>query len=69
MRSLRSMNDAPPNKPVLVRISDADMAKTDGMHGPWRLAANRGHGWVTIPGLWPCHPVGWFPLPEEKSNA
>lgn len=55
--------------PVLVHLSAKDIAKRDGWHGPAQVAANRGRGWISIPGMWSCTPVAWRPIPSAMLSA
>ena len=54
---------APKNWPVLVVLHSSQREKRDGQHGPMQVAANRGMGWISIPGMWACRPTHWMPLP------
>lgn len=54
--------------PVLIKVHPDDAKDQDAMHGPFRIAADRGFGLVTIPGLWGVRATHWRylpPLPES----
>lgn len=64
MRDWRPIKDAPKMIPVLVALAKSDTRDRDAMHGRILVAANRGMGWISIPGMWRCRPTAWMPLPE-----
>lgn len=59
------MTSAPKDgTPVLVELAPKQQAARDGWHGPVQVAANRGRGWASIPGLWQCTPIRWHEIPR-----
>lgn len=59
---------APKNVPVLVALSGRQVSRRDGQHGVIQVAANRGRGWISIPGMWSCSPTHWMSLPAAPKN-
>jgi hypothetical protein len=59
------MSVAPKTTPVIVELPENEVRQREWQHGLYQVAANRGMGWISIPGLWRCHPVAWRPIPTR----
>lgn len=59
------MSAAPQVTPVIVELPENEVRQRDWQHGIYQIAANRGMGWISIPGMWACHPVAWCPIPTR----
>ncbi len=68
MSGWQPIETAPRNTPVLVLLADREVRQRDWMHGPMQVAANRGRGWISIPGMWKCAPTHWMPLPPPPAK-
>lgn len=59
------MSGAPKMTPVVVELPEHEVRQRDWQHGQYQIAADRGMGWISIPGMWRCHPVAWCPIPAR----